>query len=422
MLSFAYRLATDVAAPVIGLYLYKRRLSGREDSARFGERFGMTTQVRPTGRLVWCHAASVGEAISLLALIEKLRELYPQTNILITTGTVSSARILQKRLPPGVVHQYVPVDRMVYVRRFLDHWRPDLVLWVESELWPNMLAELRARKTPAVLLNGRMSEQSFRRWRLVKGWAQEILQTFSVCFAQTDLERERFTELGAKDARNVGNLKYAAQPLPCDGQALAHLRKVIAARPCWGMMSTHKGEEEIALAVHRRLMAKWPDLLTVIVPRHTERGGEVAAFLQNSGVASARRSRGDALIPETGIYLADTLGELGLFYRLCPIAAVGGSFAKLGGHNPIEPAQLETAIILGPSMYDFSEIVRDFLDRRAARQVKDTAELTSTIERWLEAPDERICYTQAAKLLTDQKQSSLNEIVTTLKPWLEAKA
>ncbi len=210
MLSSMYQLATDLGAPVIGLYLRKRRAEGREDPVRFRERFGSASQPRSDGRVIWCHAASVGEAVSLLALIKKLRELYPQPPLLVTSGTVASARILEKRLPPGVVHQYVPVDRMIYVQRFLDHWRPDLALWIESELWPNMLSELRRRKIPAALLNGSMSETSFHRWRLVKGWAQEILHTFQVCLAQTEAEYARFMELGAVNVRCVGNLKYAA--------------------------------------------------------------------------------------------------------------------------------------------------------------------------------------------------------------------
>ena len=246
MLSFAYRTLTDLGAPLISLYLLKRRAEGREDPLRFPERFGHASRPRPAGRLVWCHAASVGEAASILALIEKLHERYPGTNILVTTGTVSSAQMLASRLPAGTLHQYVPVDRAPYIARFLDHWKPDFALLIESELWPNLLNGLRARDIPAALVNGRMSDGSFRRWFRVRRWTKQLLSAFVLCLAQTEDERGRFVALGAKPVRCFGNLKYAAKPLPADEAELARLRGEIGARPVWLMASSHRGEEEMA--------------------------------------------------------------------------------------------------------------------------------------------------------------------------------
>lgn len=418
MLSFAYRLLTDLGAPAIGLYLLKRRMEGREDKARFAERLGHASVPRPEGRLIWCHAASVGEAASLMTLIERLRDAYPETHILVTTGTVTSARMLQGRLPPKVIHQYMPVDRLPYVKRFLDHWKPDFVLWIESELWPNMLADLRLRLIPAVLLNGRMSEKSFRNWQKARGWAKEILGTFVLCLTQTEDERMRFESLGAKPVRCFGNLKYAAKPLPCDEQQLTQLKQTMAGRMAWVMASTHRGEEDIALEAHQKLRAKFPSLLTIIVPRHATRGEEVAQRIRETGMGFAQRSKNEDIAPDTGIYLADTMGELGLFYRLSPIACIGGSFVALGGHNPIEPAQLGCAIIFGPHMHNFSEMAREFIRQNASIQLQNANELAFTIDRLLSDATERTRYAQTARVLADQKRHVLDQIMQELEPWL----
>jgi 3-deoxy-D-manno-octulosonic-acid transferase len=371
MLSFAYRKLTDLGAPFIGLYLLKRRTEGREDRARFRERLGHASHSRPHGQLVWCHAASVGEAASILVLIEKLRAHYPGMSILVTTGTITSARMLEKRLPPGVIHQYMPVDRGRYVDRFLDHWKPGLALLIESELWPNMLNGLRKRMIPAALINGRMSDRSFRRWYRFKNWARELLSAFVVCLAQTEDDRGRLVALGAKPVRCSGNLKYAASPLPADAAELARLRGEIGTRPVWLLASSHRGEEKMVCAAHKNLRSMRPGLLTIIVPRHAVRGNEVAGIIKENGVAFARRSKKEPITPETDIYLADTMGELGLFYRLCRVALIGGSFAGGGGHNPVEAAQLDCAIFFGPHMHNFSSMAREFVRERAAVQLHD---------------------------------------------------
>jgi 3-deoxy-D-manno-octulosonic-acid transferase len=421
MLSFLYRSLTDLGAPAISFYLAKRRREGREDPERFTERLGQASLPRPRGRLIWCHAASVGEAASLLTLIEKISETYPDTHMLITTGTVTSARMLEGRLPNKTIHQYVPVDRMPYVRAFLDHWQPDFVLWIESELWPNMLAGLRERWIPAVLLNGRMSEKSFHNWYKVKGWAKEIFSTFALCLTQTEDERSRFVALGAKPVKCLGNLKYAAKPLAVDEEQLTQLKQMLAGRLCWVMASTHRGEEDMALAAHKSLIAKWPNLLTIIIPRHAVRGEEIAQQMQGK-ISFARRSKGEDITAQTGVYLADTMGELGLFYRLCPIACIGGSFIPTGGHNPIEPAQLGCAILLGPYMHNFSEITREFTQQQAARQIQNANEMSFVIDRLLADPIERTKYAQNARRLADQKSHVLDQILEVLEPWLKPTA
>jgi 3-deoxy-D-manno-octulosonic-acid transferase len=420
MLSSVYRIATDLGAPFVELYLFKRRMEGREDPARFPERMGHASRVRPSGRLIWCHAASVGEAVSVLVLIERIRELYPDTNLLVTSGTVTSARMLEKRLSQGVIHQYMPVDRMPYVERFLSHWRPDFAMLIESEIWPNMLFALRERNIPAALVNGRMSDRSFRRWYRFQGWARELMSTFAMCIAQTEDDRARFVALGARPARCFGNLKYTAKPLPFDEAELVRLRLDIGERPVWLFASSHRGEEEAVCAVHKKLREKFPDLLTIIVPRHATRGDEIARLIAGERLVCARRSLKESPAVRTDIYLADTMGELGLFYRLSPVAVIGGSFVTIGGHNPIEAAQLDCAVVFGPHMYNFSSVAREFVNKSAAIQLQGSNELAFTIERLLASGGERAQYTAAARALADQKRHVLDEVLQALTPWIDS--
>jgi len=417
-----YRFLTDLFAPLIALYLRARKARGREDADRFSERLGRPSLSRPRGRLLWCHAASVGETLTSWPLLEALRQRHPDWSILLTTGTVTSAGLVCERLratPKGIIHQFAPVDRWPYVTRFLDHWRPDMALWIESELWPNMLAALKMRGTKAILLNGRMSERSYRRWRMAGGAAKSVLSAFVLGLAQTGAEKNRFAALGMSDVRAIGNLKFAASPLPYDDGALAQLRAAVGGRPVWLMASTHEGEEAIALRVHARLRRRWPSLLTVIAPRHPERGDAVAALIEESGVAFARRSRAQDMKKDTGVYLADTMGELGLFYRLCPLCCLAGSFAW-GGHNPVEPALLGCAIVFGPRMDNFAVMADDMLAAGAARQVVDEDELADALLNFIAAPKDVAAMAATARDWALGKRVVLDQTLAVIEPFLMA--
>lgn len=414
-----YRLFTNLAAPLIAFYLFLRKRKGREDTVRFKERLGIASAPRPKGKLVWCHGASVGEAMSVLALIRKLRERYPDWTLLVTTGTVTSAQLLATRLPDNVIHQYMPVDRWPYVTRFLSHWKPDLALWVESEIWPNMLTSLSERRVPVILLNGRMSEKSYARWRMIPCGAKKLMEAFSLGLAQTGGDRNRLAALGLKNVRAIGNLKYAADPLPYDETELAALRQTIGTRKLWVMASTHAGEEEIALAVHRKLHLHDPDTLTVIVPRHPARGQEIAELIEKTGLPYARRALGQQLSPDTQIYLADTMGELGVFYRLSQVCCLAGSFTW-GGHNPVEPAQLGCAIVFGPRMDNFAIMADDILSAGAALQVTDAAELEQRLAQLLASPEEASTLADKARNWAAAKQGVMDETLTLLDPFFNA--
>jgi 3-deoxy-D-manno-octulosonic-acid transferase len=381
-----YRGATWLAAPLLRRHLARRLPQGKEEAERLGERYGKASLARPAGRLAWLHGASVGETQSLLPLIEALAARESGLSFLVTTGTVTSARLLARRPPPRTLHQYLPLDRQAWIVRFLDHWRPDFALWVESEFWPNLLGEARRRGIPMGLVNGRLSARSQSRWRLAGALIRPLLKGFTVVLAQDPIQAERLAALGAKDASCLGNLKFAAAPLPAEPAALGDLTSALAGRETWLAASTHSGEEAIIAAAHRAIEPRHPRLLTIIAPRHVERAPAIAAELTAAGFRVVLRSEGEPVTAATQIYLADTMGELGLFYRLVPLAFVAGSY-RWQGHNPIEPALLGAAVLSGPRVANF----QDIFDRMAAAgavSFATEADLPAAVERLLAEPKE----------------------------------
>ncbi|NQV57737.1 MAG: 3-deoxy-D-manno-octulosonic acid transferase, partial [Rhodospirillales bacterium] len=352
MMLSLYRLASGpLGAPFITAFLNKRLRDGKEDANRFSERLGEPGMARPAaGRLIWIHAASVGESLSMLPLVERLLKDDPALALVITTGTVSSAKLLAERLPSGAIHQYAPVDRAKYVRRFVDHWRPDLVLWAESEFWPNLIIETTNAGVPMILVNGRVSPKAFAGWGRAPGVIAKLLRRFQLCFAQSEEDAIRLGQLGANHSEYLGNLKFAAPELPADPAALNELERMFGDRPRWLSASTHAGEEAMIADAHRKIAADHPGLLSIIVPRHAGRGVEVTEMLKNRGFRVARRTAADPIDAETEIYVADTMGELGLFFRATPISFMGKSLVRLGGQNPLEALRLGSAVLHGPHM------------------------------------------------------------------------
>jgi len=414
-----YRILGTIGAPFISAYLSRRLARGKEDPARFAERLGQSELTRPESPLVWFHAASVGESLSLLPLIERMGKDRPDYNILITTGTVTSAKLMAERLPDGVVHQFVPVDRPLYVRRFFDHWRPDLVLWSESEFWPNLISEPKKRNIPIVLINGRISPRAFKGWQRYPGLIRQLLSNFSLCLGQMDTDVERLRALGAPDVRSVGNLKFAVPSLPFDETELKRLQGQFRGRPLWLAASTHPGEEEILLRVHRSLAKEFKGLITIVVPRHADRGGSIAALLSGSGAKVARRSMDEDVNETTEIYIADTMGELGLFYRLVDIVFMGKSFVDLGGQNLLEAARLDCVIFYGPHMWNFAEIVERMEVAGATVPVADGPELANALAVLMKVPEEQARLALAARTFAEAEAGVLDAVMAELDPYLD---
>jgi len=363
----AYRILTALGTPLAGPFLASRLKRGKEDPQRVGERRGRPSLPRPAGRLVWLHGASVGEAVSLLPFVERVRRL--GASALVTTGTVTSAELLGKRLPPGALHQYAPLDSPFFLRRFLAHWRPDAALVAESELWPNMIVELKRAGLPLAMINGRISDRSYRRWRKAPRLIGNLLSRFDLCLARSEGDGERLTALGAQRVLVAGDIKFDAPALPADLIELAELSGLTSGRQIWIAASTHEGEEQIAAQAHKRLAEVFPDALTLIAPRHPERGEPIRRELAALGFACAQRSRGERPESGVGVYLCDTIGELGLFYRLAGVVFVGKSFVAGGGQNPIEPARLASAILHGPMVDNFAEAYVALDEAGGAREI-----------------------------------------------------
>lgn len=373
-----YQAVSASFAPLSPLVLYCRRKWRQEQFDRTGERFGWPSLARPEGALAWLHGASVGEGLSLLPLAEKLAA--RGFSILLSTGTASAAAVIAPRLPAGSLHQFLPLDVPQFLNRFLNHWRPDLVLMAESEIWPNLFLEVKRRELPLVLVNARISQSSFRRWRWIPSFMESLLAAVDLCLAQSEADAERFATLGIRHVSVVGNLKYDVMAPPADRKALASLSARIGARPVWVAASTHRGEEEIAMAVHRALAHRFPDLLTIIVPRNARRGDEIDALAAAQGLSAIRRSRETPEESLPGLYIADTMGELGLFYRLASIAFLGRSLVRPGGgQNPIEAAKLGGAVLHGPYVESFDEIYRTLDETRGAALIADADTLARVV-------------------------------------------
>ena len=417
-----YGALAALAEPALPLLLERRARAGKEDPQRLGERLGRPSLPRPDRRLVWLHAASVGESLSLLPLVEALLRARSDVAVLVTTGTVTSARLLRSRLPEGASHQFVPLDAPGPIQRFLDHWRPDLVTFCESELWPGWLGAIRARAIPAALINARISPRSFRRWQRMRPLAATLLRCFDVCLAQSADDARRLEALLGRPVAVPGNLKDAAAPLPVDPAALAAWRTQTAGRPVWLAASTHPGEETFVLAAHRALAPRHPGLLTVIVPRHPERGASISELAEERGLDVARRSLDQPPTGSTQVYVADTLGELGLFYRGALLALVGGSLVRHGGQNPLEPARLDCPILIGPHSWNFAAILERLRAAAAVTEVADEGELIAAVDRLLDDPRERRALAERARSVAQEGAAVVERTLEALLPLLDRHA
>ncbi|MBM85168.1 MAG: 3-deoxy-D-manno-octulosonic acid transferase [Rhodospirillaceae bacterium] len=414
-----YQGVMTVGAPVIEILLSCRAGRGKEDLARMRERRGMTIIPRPAGELVWLHASSVGESMASLVLVERLLHEGVRRTVLLTTGTVSSARLMAERLPERALHQYVPVDRPAWVRSFLDHWRPDLALVMESEFWPFQLTETRSRGIPIVLVNGRMSERSYSRWRLAGPFARPLFSTFELVMATNSDQAGRFLALGARRVLATGNLKCAAPALNTDPCAAEAVRRQIGGRPVWLAASTHAGEDEIVLETHSRLVRDRPDLLTIIAPRHPDRGEAIAKMAFGRGFRVSRRGAGEEPGLKTDVYVADTLGEMGLLFDVAEIVFVAGSLVPVGGHNPVEPAHFGCAILFGPLMSKNAEIASEMVRRDAAVQISGPDHMAEVVSNLFTNSARRRALCWRARCYVDEAESVLDSIVSEIAPYLE---
>jgi 3-deoxy-D-manno-octulosonic-acid transferase len=411
-----YRLASAASTSLAPTLLARRVKRGKEDPARLAERYGESSLARPPGPVIWVHGASVGELLSVIPLIEKLGG--KGFTVVCTSGTVSSASMAEQRLPQCAIHQYVPLDVPRFVNRFFDHWRPALALFAESDLWPNLITTCTERSIPLIVVNGRLSERSFQRWRLSPGAIAWLLRCFDLCLAQSAADAARFRDLGAPRITTTGNLKLDVPEPPADPEQLQALRAAVGQRTALAAVSTHPGEEIQVIEAHRRLRQSFPGLLTMIAPRHPDRGPGIVEIANAAGLKAVLRSQGR--LPQSGddIYIVDTLGELGLVYRLAPIVFVGGSLSNQGGHNPIEAVKLGAAILHGPYVGKTAEIYEMLDGARGAEQVTDVGKLAVRMGALLKDAEQRKTMVAAAREALQGLGGALDRTLAALDPYL----
>ncbi len=405
-----------LAEPLIWRKVRSKLQAAGVPENRQQERLGHASLPRPNGQLIWFHAASVGESLSVLSLINRLGQRLPEADFLITSGTPTSAALIAKRLPPRTRHQYPPLDSAAPVRRFLEHWKPSAGIFVESEIWPRLIAEASKTGVPLALLNARLSDKSVDGWNKRPKTARFILDHFNVFLTQNAKTADNLVAIGA-DAERVEpgtNLKAMSDPLPVDQTTLSEIQTQIARRPVWIASSTHAGEEETVLAAHNELSKRWPELLLLLIPRHPERRDEVLKIANNAGLSSALRSADQKITAGTQVYVADTLGETGTWYALCPIVFLGGSLKEIGGHNPFEPAQAGAAVITGPGYFNFAETFEPLIETGGAVLINSKQELSDAVALWLSNPSELAAAQAAARACVNTQKSALKSVIDTL--------
>ncbi len=411
-----YRVLATLLTPIAYRVVSGKLRRHDVPALRQHERLGNASSPRPGQDLIWFHAASVGESLSILTLITRMGERLPNAHFLITSGTATSAALIAKRAPPRTQHQFAPLDAPGPVGRFFDHWQPQAGILVESELWPVTIATGCKRDVPLALLNARLSAKSAGNWQRVPKTARFLLDQFNLMLTQNAQTADNLLAMGADPVRvQVGtNLKSTSAPLPVDVETLAELRAQLGGRPVWVASSTHPGEEEVVLAAHQRLLQKNPDLCLLLVPRHPERGDEVAALVENAGLTMTRRTAGDKIDASTQVYMADTLGETGTWYALSPLVFLGGSLLPIGGHNPFEPAQAGAAVLTGPHVTNFGETFEPLIAMGGAIEVSDADTLASELTRWIDDENALGSARAAATAFVSDQRSKLDGVIDIL--------
>ncbi len=412
-----YRWVGAAAFPIVGAYVAFRASKGKEERGRHGERYGVASVARPSGPLIWVHAASVGETSAVTPLVEAIVDM--GIHVVLTTGTVTSAKMVQDRLGDRVIHQYVPLDLKPAVDRFLTHWQPDLAVICESEIWPMTILELGTRRVPQVLVNGRLSDRSFANWHKRPSIAEALFENLAHVVAQSEIDGERFRTLGARPVTVSGNLKVDTAVPPVNNGDLAAMQGMIGSRKTWAAISTHQGEEDVVAQVHHMLKARHRDLLTIIVPRHPDRAAEIAETIEKMGMKVALRSRGDQIKPDTDIYLGDTIGDMGLYLRLTEIAFVGRSLTAQGGQNPLEPAMLKSAILSGRNVQNFRDSYQRLIKNGGAKLVRDKDMLAGAVNYLFNNPAERQVMIDAGLKTVEDMRGSLSRTLTALEPFIQ---
>jgi len=407
-----YKILSVLAFPIIELWIFWRIYKKKDDRVRFKEKFGFASCKRPKGDVVWIHGVSVGEAKSGLTLADEILKRDDQVTILLTTTTLTSAEIVAshaKKCGGRLIHQFCVIDMLYQVRRFFDFWQPKKVIFLESEIWPNLIYEAKRFGSKLYLVNSRMSDKSTKRWSYLKYFFWGIFNKFDKIIAQSQDDKARFEKLTKNKVEFVGNLKAQIRKIEFDAEALESLQKKIGKRPIFLAASTHRGEEEIIIETHHKLKKDFPNILTILVVRHPNRAHEVESLLK--GTNHAKRSRKEEVKDDKELYLVDTIGELGMFYKLADFSFIGGSLKEIGGHNPLEAIMLDSAVISGEHVFNFREIYDELIQADSCIMVKDSAELYETARGFVQEPEKAKDLAKKAKGSVDLSRDVARNVV-----------
>ena len=375
----AYQLLGFLLIPIIKLNIYLRIQSNKEDNKRYIERYGISNIDRPNGHLIWVHAASIGEFKSAATTIEKLHKKF---TILVTTTTLTASNYAIDQFGDKIIHQYSPLDIQIWVNRFLEKWKPSLVLWIESDLWPTTLSLIKKKSIKSYLINSRISPNSFKKWKYIRGFFTKITSAFDEIFAQSPLDKERLEILTQREIKFIGNLKLSSIEKLKDNTELNFFQKKVNNFNIIMLASTHQGEERIFINLIKKLLIKYKNLKIIFAPRHPHRSNSIKKMLDQEKIHSNLFNNSTNL--KEDVLIINSFGKMALYYSLSDIVILGGSFTKMGGHNPIEPAHNNCVVITGPHIYNWENIFLDMINNKACILSKNINELDQTLTSLLQ--------------------------------------
>ena len=377
-----YRLLINLVILISPIIILARIIKNKEDKIRFKEKFCFFSKKRKKGKLIWFHGSSVGEIMSVIPLLEKLKNDKKIETILITSSTLSSSKVLEKLKFKKIIHQFFPVDNNFLTKKFLNYWKPSSAIFIESEIWPNMIFNLKKKSIPIILLNARITKKSYRRWKKIS-FSYELFKTFSLCLPQNFETQKYLNLLGAKNIKKIGNLKFSEPQVNYRNELNKNLKKYFSKKKIWCASSTHNTEEIICAVAHQKLKKKYKDLLTIIIPRHVQRVDEIKDQLNEINIKFHIHSSKKKIKKDTEIYVVDTYGETKNFFKVCNTVFLGGSIIKHGGQNPLEAARLGCEIIHGPNIYNFTEIYNLLKKINLSNKVKNSSQLIKKLDSLL---------------------------------------
>ena len=415
---FWYKFFTYLFYPFSPFYLFFRRLKKKEHSVRYKEKFSQINETRGDGFLIWFHVASVGEAMSILPLIESFIKEKKIEKILITSITLSSGEVLTKKFAQNkkVVHQFLPLDIPIFVNKFLKHWSPNLSIFVDSEIWPNLISKIKEKNIPLLLINGRITKKSFSKWKFINIYSKKIFEKFDLCLASSKTSENYLKILGAKNVKNYGNLKFANIKFSANKQLDSNFLNKISDRKIWCAASTHSSEETFCGKTHLNLKKTYKNILTIIIPRHINRSKIIEQQLSKLNLKVAFYSNLNEVNTTTDIILVDSYGETSKFYNISRCVFLGGSLIKHGGQNPIEPSRLNCKIFHGPNISNFDEIYDYLKSLGVANQINNIEELTQSLVE--EFNSEELDNSHIVKKINDYGLDILNNVIKEIKIYI----